>query len=89
LNKLLRLLVLIGTLLSATMAAVAYWRSGRSGEPFGACLRDVAGEWSLPSVRERARLAAVDGLRAMALRETAAERDLAATGPAATGPAVA
>lgn len=69
---------------TAALALAAYRRSEESGSPFGVCLRDVAGEWSPSALRERVRLAADDGSRAMALRERAAERQMAAADAAAS-----
>lgn len=74
----LRWLALVAAAVAAVLAVTAYRRSARSGAPFGVCLRDVAGEWSLPALRARARRSVGDGLSAAALREGAADHDSAA-----------
>jgi len=75
--KLVRLLVLVAAALATVMVVVAYRRGVSSGEPFAAELRSVAGEWSCPALRERARKAMLDGLNAAELRAVAADRELA------------
>ena len=78
-----RVLALAAAAAAAVMACAAYRRSERTGEALGASLRAVADEWSCPTVAERARRALGEGRRAAALREVAADADLAAAGPGA------
>jgi hypothetical protein len=80
--RLLRFLVVAAAALTAAVALAAYRRSTGGGEPFGAELRAVAGDWSCPALRERARRAALDGLHAAELRGEAADRELAVAVPA-------
>jgi hypothetical protein len=80
--RLLRLLFVATAALTAAVALAAYRRSAGGGGPFGAELRAVAGEWSCPSLRERARRAALDGLHAAELRADAADRELGVAVPA-------
>lgn len=75
--KLLRLAVQVVAVLTFVAAVVVYRRSVADGVPFGAALTATAGEWSGPALRERARVAALNGLRAAESRAEAAERDLA------------
>jgi hypothetical protein len=79
--KLLRFLALVAAALTVAVAVTALRRSGQSGQPFGTELRAVAAEWACPELYERARRAAVDGLRAAELRAEAADRELAAAAP--------
>jgi len=63
--------------LTCVLAVGAYRRSVADGMPFGEALTATVGEWSGPALRERARVAALNGLRAAELRAEAADRELA------------
>jgi hypothetical protein len=75
-----RVLALAAAAATAAMACAAYRRSERTGEPLGESVQDVAREWSCSRVSERARRAAREGRMAAALREEAADADIAAAG---------
>lgn len=82
----MRLLCFVGAPLVVTagvVAAVAYRRAEHAGCSFGACLRQMASEWTPAAVRRRARLAIIDGARAMAVRERVAWQQMSAVGVAA------
>jgi hypothetical protein len=74
--KLLRLAALAATALTCVMAVGAYRRSVADGVSFGDALSALVGEWSGPALRERARVAALNGLRAAEMRSEAADREL-------------
>lgn len=75
--KLLRLAALVAAALTCVLSVSAYRRSVADRVPFGDALIATVGEWSGPALRERARVAALNGLHAAELRAEAADRELA------------